>query len=419
MTEIGSLSDEWKDDERMRVLFAPMRNKELNPESWNAKLTFWTTLIEKWCLKNNKHSFTLHQLEAAFTRDGISPHCLSEVLTQSTKSGKIVDTNRYKSQLVAAGSWGSWAKNLGWRAVQSVGDSVLGHNPDSFTIPEVAEKLMDKLMTILRSKPPQFVKNNFSFVESRSIDCLKSEDWKHTLKLLRLKNLVDTCELESGLFIKLKKSGSTENVKFDDSDICILKLKLTIDNLEKETETLEDECRKLGDKVKQLLKSDSRASAKSTLKRQKLLEQNLQKKLDQKLNLETLLDEILNTDSNKTIVNSYKTGVDELKSKLKDLNAENVEDILADLNEVLAEGDQLSDTLSRYVLEDSFDADDLEKELQNLSNQESDLDVSKELQKSLSEDDKKLLEALEQLEVNDLEPQINEVKEENKIAVAL
>ena len=274
-------------------------------------------------------------------------------------------------------------------------------------------------MTILRSKPPQFVKNNFSFVESRSIDCLKSEDWKHTLKLLRLKNLVDTCELESGLFIKLKKSGSTENVKFDDSDICILKLKLTIDNLEKETETLEEECRKLGDKVKQLLKSDSRASAKSTLKRQKLLEQNLQKKLDQKLNLETLLDEILNTDSNKTIVNSYKTGVDELKSKLKDLNAENVEDILADLNEVLAEGDQLSDTLSRYVLEDSFDADDLEKELQNLSNQESDLDVSKELQKSLSEDDKKLLEALEQLEVNDLEPQINEVKEENKIAVAL
>ena len=62
MTDISSLSDEWTDDERMRVLFAPMRNKELNPESWNAKLTFWTTLIEKWCLKNNKHSFTLHQL---------------------------------------------------------------------------------------------------------------------------------------------------------------------------------------------------------------------------------------------------------------------------------------------------------------------------------------------------------------------
>merc|ERR1712098_473509 len=147
--------------------------------------------------------------------------------------------------------------------------------------------------------------------------------------------------------------------------------------------------------------------AKSTLKRQKLLEQNLQKKLDQKLNLETLLDEMVNTDGNKTIVNSYKTGVDELKSKLKDLNAENVDEILAELNEVLAEGDQLSDTLSRNVLEDSFDADDLEKELQDLSNQESDLDVSKELQKSLSEDDKKLLEALEQLEVNDLEPQIN------------
>ena len=108
---------------------------------------------------------------------------------------------------------------------QSVGDSVLGHNPDSFTIPEVAEKLMDKLMTVLRSEPTQFVKNNFNFVESSSIECLKSEDWNQTLQLLRLKNLVDTCEIESGLFIKLKKAGSTENVKFDDSDICILKLK--------------------------------------------------------------------------------------------------------------------------------------------------------------------------------------------------
>jgi len=419
MTDISSLSDEWTDDERMRVLFAPMRNKELNPESWNAKLTFWTTLIEKWCLKNNKHSFTLHQLEAAFTRDGISPHCLPEVLTQSTKSGIVMDTNRFKSQLVAAGSWGSWAKNLGWRAVQSVGDSVLGHNPDSFTIPGAAEQLMERLMTMLRSEQPIFVKNNFSFVERSSIACLKNEDWINTLQLLHLKNLIDTCELESGTFIKIKKSGPMENVKFDESEKCILNLKLTICNLENETEVLEDDCRKLNDKVKQLLKSDSRASAKSTLKRQKLLEQNLQKKLDQKLNLETLLDEILNTDSNKTIVNSYKTGVDELKSKLKDLNAENVDEILAELNEVLAEGDQLSDTLSKNIQDDSFDADDLERELQNLSNQDSDLDVSKELQKSLTEDDKKLLEALEQLEVNDLEPQICEGSDREKHAVAL
>ena len=256
-------------------------------------------------------------------------------------------------------------------------------------------------------------------MERSSIACLKNEDWINTLQLLHLKNLIDTCELESGTFIKIKKSGPMEYVKFDESEKCILNLKLTICNLENETEVLEDDCRKLNDKVKQLLKSDSRASAKSTLKRQKLLEQNLQKKLDQKLNLETLLDEILNTDSNKTIVNSYKTGVDELKSKLKDLNAENVDEILAELNEVLAEGDQLSDTLSKNIQDDSFDADDLERELQNLSNQDSDLDVSKELKKSLTEDDKKLLEALEQLEVNDLEPQICEGSDREKHAVAL
>lgn len=39
---------EWSNEERMNVLFAPLRNKELNPESWNAKVRFWINLIEKW-----------------------------------------------------------------------------------------------------------------------------------------------------------------------------------------------------------------------------------------------------------------------------------------------------------------------------------------------------------------------------------
>ena len=116
MIDISSLCDEWSDSERMRVMFAPMRNKELNPESFNSKIKFWTELIHKWCTVHNRCSFTLGQLEKDFQRDGSTPHCLADVLGEALKSGKIVDTKRFTSNLVPQESWGSWAKSIGWRA---------------------------------------------------------------------------------------------------------------------------------------------------------------------------------------------------------------------------------------------------------------------------------------------------------------
>ena len=43
----GQLCSEWADDQRMAVLFAPLRAKELNPESWNSKVNFWSNLVVK------------------------------------------------------------------------------------------------------------------------------------------------------------------------------------------------------------------------------------------------------------------------------------------------------------------------------------------------------------------------------------
>merc|ERR1712227_419786 len=221
-------------------------------------------------------------------------------------------------------------------------------------------------------------------------------------------------EVNEVKFMKIANDSSTEVVSFSDEDICIIKLRQTVAVLEKEIDNQENEVKNLGLKVKQLLKSDSRNSAKATLKRQKLLETKLQKKLDQKFNLEILLDEILNTDSNKSVIQSYRAGVVELRSKLKDLNAENINDVLSDLNEVLEDGDQLSASISRNLQDESLDAEELEKELLELSKDESDFDLSKELQTSMSEEDKLLIKQLEELEVHELEPVISSIKEQKR-----
>ena len=49
---MDALCAEWEDDQRMNALFAPVRNKQVNPESWNSKINFWLNLIEKWCDAN-------------------------------------------------------------------------------------------------------------------------------------------------------------------------------------------------------------------------------------------------------------------------------------------------------------------------------------------------------------------------------
>ena len=117
---MSDLCEEWSDDERMKVMFAPLRSKELNPESWNSKIQFWSSLIKKHCEGSRQCSFTIRQLETVFARDGVSPHCLAQVLTELTNSGEILDARRYVSQLRAASSWSSWVSSFGWRAVQVV-----------------------------------------------------------------------------------------------------------------------------------------------------------------------------------------------------------------------------------------------------------------------------------------------------------
>ena len=163
---------------------------------------------------------------------------------------------------------------------------------------------------------------------------------------------------------------------------------------------VEEELVNLKLKVKELLKSGSRISAKTTLKRQKVVEVKLQQKLDQQMNIETLLEELVNVESNKSVIQSYKTGVEELKSKLSDLNTDNVEEIMDDLREVIQENDSIGDALGAKVLNDSLDEDELEKELQQLSD---DGDSS----------DSELLQALDKLDLNLLDPLIGKEKEES------
>lgn len=74
--------DCWNDDSRMTSLFAPFRDRTLNPQGWDSKIAFWSAMIFKWCEKKNRVSFTLDELNKDFIRNGRMPECLPTVLEE-------------------------------------------------------------------------------------------------------------------------------------------------------------------------------------------------------------------------------------------------------------------------------------------------------------------------------------------------
>ena len=191
-----------------------------------------------------------------------------------------------------------------------------------------------------------------------------------------------------------------QKVFVEDSDIVVIKIQQTLNSLEEENEKQEIEIKEVDNKIKQLLKSNSRIAAKNMLRKRKVMEKRLQERFAQKINLEAMFDELVNINSNKKVIESYKSGLGELKVKMEELNSENVDEMIADIRETLEEAEGITGALSSSVLSDlDVDTEDLEKEL-------NDLTINEKTMNCLSDEEQSLLDALEKLEVVDLEPQI-------------
>jgi hypothetical protein len=70
----------WKDSDRVSVLYGPFQNQTLNPDAWNAKMTFWVETIEKWLRLKKRSTLSLDLLERELSFQGRKPHCLKVVL---------------------------------------------------------------------------------------------------------------------------------------------------------------------------------------------------------------------------------------------------------------------------------------------------------------------------------------------------
>jgi len=363
--DVSTYCAEWKDNERMAVLFAPLRSKQLNPESWNSKIQFWSSLIIRWAQHNNQPVVSLDQLEQAFQRAGKSPYCLEDVLQECWVQGQVVDLSRYLGALQPRPTWGSWLKGVGVSAMQTVGETITGFRPnDDMVIPEVADRLSRSALQQLKIIKPVVNLKNWKFLYESDVKKVINTEGL-VIQFLQAKKQIASVVIDGQKFYKI--SAGDDLVNFDETDVGIIKMQQTLGHLREEIEGLEKEIGDLEAKVRQSIKNGSRTMAKNHLKKQKMLEANLEKQFTQLHNIESILEGIISAETNKKVVESYRSGLDALKTSMSSHNLDDVDILMDDIGETISKGEGLSFMLARTNLEDSTNMEELERELEDLS----------------------------------------------------
>ena len=67
-----------------------------NPESYEAKMIFWTEAIESWLSANNQFKFTPNQLSTAFMYNNRKPLCLEEVILDMKENCRKIEDAKGK-----------------------------------------------------------------------------------------------------------------------------------------------------------------------------------------------------------------------------------------------------------------------------------------------------------------------------------
>ena len=167
------------------------------------------------------------------------------------------------------------------------------------------------------------------------------------------------------------------NAPFNDSDVAIIKLKITIDHLEKNIAEIDHKIREKKMELKNCIAKKERSKAKLLLRQKKRLESDVLKKSNTLDNLSQVLQAIKDAQDNAKVLRSLKQAKDVLFEELKEVDVSKVDDIIDEIKEYVEKNEDVSEALSENVKD--FSGEDLEKELKQLLEEENEQDLEKAL----------------------------------------
>lgn len=261
---IDKLPECWNDDRRINVLFAPFRDKSVNPKDWESKLEFWKNLIYVYCTHNQEYVFTYPELAKKFKKDGRSPACLGVVIEEMYKNGDIQTLNVFLQ--TPPESWSEWITNslvkkpILWSFTKIKNSIIASNTNTSYVHINAAEsdslKLLDKVPPTMKNK----------VIELKTLaETLKFNDTQQLNILLHCLN----CKRKLSMKTIQKKGNTITLLKFhnadtangiSDKDVDIFTLQQSEETLLNDIEKLENQITKLISDAKEYLAKGQRQS---------------------------------------------------------------------------------------------------------------------------------------------------------------
>ena len=187
-------------------------------------------------------------------------------------------------------------------------------------------------------------------------------------------------EIDGQVYIKT-------STPFNDSDVAIIKLKITIDALEKNIAEIDHKIREKKVELKNCIAKKERSRAKMYLRQKKALDKDFMKKTSTLNNLDQVLQAIKDAQDNAKVVKTLKQARGVLSEELKNQDVDKIHDIIDDIKEYVEQNDEISQALASGAQDNISDAV-LEQELKKLLEEENEIGLQKALDALIISDEK-------------------------------
>jgi charged multivesicular body protein 7 len=408
--------DEWFDDVRMNALFAPFRNRDLNPLFYDNKIKFWKEVIMSYCNEKEILQFDLNQLENFFIRKGIKPKCLELVLNEMLKEMSIL--TREDALKPKAGLLKNVFNKLIWSPIAWSTSYLIKATPlNSFVSPnKTASKILsspsvytspsstglsssyldhskstaspisknqeDKsgatlvLCDLVEKKSQSVLKKLQSEVVYRNVDAvilyeslfetfedIAVNDLELILRYLEVNQKILITDIDGIRMVKFSLANNNNVEQINQIESSYHKLKATEKRLEIESSKLENQIESLNTTIKSYLKDNNKNTALKYLRKRKQIEKQLQTKDDTLTNIQAMIMGVQQADTNKTTFDVYSQSADALKLANKGLSVDKIDDTMSDIQDILYANSEIEEALAKSPM-GKYDFDDKELNLE-------------------------------------------------------
>lgn len=353
---------------------------------YNRQMTFWKEIIEQYCLIKGSSSFTINELKDVFRRKGTSPYCLNDVVNQMITEGNVQDKGSFMSPTK---SWSQWSLSLlvapmFW-TFNKLKEKVIGSS-DAAEKAFISNTAVRKQAKLLQDH----VRNAHSYNNIISMEELmqSSEDIDGISRDGILLALQYLSSVEKSVYMEENNEGECSQhhhkllIKFSEPreqvtpithmERSVYNLEMTEKFLISAIDKKEVQLNKIIEHVKTCLKDGKKQMAKSHLKKKHLLESDITKTMSVLENIQTMLQRVHSSKSDREILQTYKIGAESIKNIFSSagVNIDNVYDVIEELGEVLGEQDEMQNIISKPLRDQEIDDAELEAELKELIDEE-------------------------------------------------